>query len=158
AVENGISCISCHARGLIDKQDQVRGHVLSNVGAFARTTRETVPALYPPRERFAALVREDSRRFQEAVAKTGAPLSASEPVVTLMLRFEAELDLVLAAAEAGVPPAELLQGLERSQRLGRQLGPLRVAGGTVQRQAFVAAFPELVRTLRASHRARSDEP
>jgi tetratricopeptide (TPR) repeat protein len=148
AVENGISCMSCHARGLIDKHDQVRDHVLKNPAAFAKTTRETVLALYPPRDRFTALLREDSRRFQEAVAKTGAPLSASEPVVALTLRFEAELDLALAAAEAGVAPAELLRGLEESQRLARQLGPLRIEGGTIQRQAFVVAFPELVRTLK----------
>ncbi len=157
AVTNGISCMSCHARGLIDKQDQVRGHVLKNPGAFAPGTRETVLALHPPRDRFAAVVREDSRRFREAVAKTGAPLTQSEPVVALALRFEAELDLPLAAAEAGVTPAELLGALERSPRLARQLGPLRVEGGTVQRQAFVSAFPEVVRTLRlgAFHRPRN---
>jgi tetratricopeptide (TPR) repeat protein len=148
AVQNGISCMSCHARGLIDKQDQVRGHVLKNPGGFAPGTRETVLGLHPPRERFAALVREDSRRFREAVAKTGAPLSQSEPVVALALRFEAEMDLPLAAAEAGVTPAELLQALERSPRLARQLGPLRVEGGTLQRQVFVSAFPEIVRTLK----------
>jgi tetratricopeptide (TPR) repeat protein/mono/diheme cytochrome c family protein len=148
AVENGVSCMSCHARGLIDKPDQVREHVRKNPGGFAPGTRAAVLALYPPRDRFAALVREDSRRFREAVAKTGAPLSASEPVVALALRFEAELGLPLAAAEAGVTPAELLAALERSPRLARQLGPLRVAGGTVQRQAFVSAFPEVVRTLK----------
>ncbi len=148
AVANGVSCMSCHARGLIDKHDQVRDHVLKNPGAFAGTTRDTILAFYPPRERFSALVREDTRRFKEAVAKTGAPLSASEPVVALTLRFESELDLPLAAAEAGVAPAELLKALERSARLARQLGSLRVEGGTVQRQAFVTTFPELVRALK----------
>ena len=148
AVENGISCMSCHARGMLDKQDQVRDHVLKNPGAFAAGTRDAVLALHPPRARFAELIREDSGRFREAVAKTGAPLSASEPVVALALRFEAELDLTLAAAEAGVTPAELLQALERSPPLARRLGPLRVEGGTVQRQVFVSAYPEVVRTLR----------
>jgi tetratricopeptide (TPR) repeat protein len=148
AVENGLSCMSCHARGLLDKQDQVRGHVLKNPGAFAPGTRAAVLALYPPHDQFAALVREDTRRFRDAVAKTGAPLSASEPVVALALRFEAELGLALAAAEAGVAPAELLQALARSPRLARQLGPLRVEGGTVQRQVFVSSFPEVVRTLK----------
>jgi tetratricopeptide (TPR) repeat protein len=148
AVENGISCMSCHARGLIDKHDQVRDHVLKNPDAFAAATRDTVLALYPPRAKFSALIREDTRRFQEAVAKTGAPLSTSEPVVALTLRFESEMDLALAAAEAGVAPAELLGALGRSPRLARQLGPLRVQGSTVQRQTFVGAFPELVRALK----------
>ncbi|HEY5311821.1 MAG TPA: c-type cytochrome domain-containing protein, partial [Pirellulales bacterium] len=148
AVENGISCMSCHARGMVEKYDQVRDHVLQNAQAFARADRETILALYPPREKFAALLRQDARRFKEAVEKTGAPLSASEPIVTLALRFEAELDLALAAAEAGVRPEALLRGLEQSPRLARQLGPLRVQGGTVQRQVFVNTFPGLVRALR----------
>jgi tetratricopeptide (TPR) repeat protein len=154
AVENGISCMSCHARGLIAKDDQVRAHVLNNPGAFAAADRDTVLALYPPRDHFAALLRQDTRRFQEAVAMTRAPLSASEPVVALALHFEAELGLPLAAAEAGVRPEELLRALDRSPRLARQLGVLRVSGATVQRQAFTAAFAELVRVLRLGEHLR----
>jgi tetratricopeptide (TPR) repeat protein len=148
AVENGISCMSCHARGLVPKDDQVREHVLKNLAAFSREDRDTVLALYPPREKFAALVRADSRRFQEAVAKTGAPLSASEPVVAAALHFEAEMGLPLVAAEAGVRPEDLLGALGRSPRLAKHLGLLRVPGATVQRQVFVSLFPELVRALR----------
>jgi tetratricopeptide (TPR) repeat protein len=148
AVENGLSCMSCHARGLIEKADQVRGHVRRNARAFARPDVGSVLALYPPADTFTALLREDARRFQDAVARTGAPLSATEPVAALALRFEAELDLPLAAAEAGVAPDELVRALERSPELGKHLGPLRVEGGTVQRQVFVVAFPDLAAELK----------
>jgi Tfp pilus assembly protein PilF len=147
AVENGISCMSCHARGLLHKEDQVRAHVLQNPAAFAREDRDTILALYPPREQFAALVQEDTRRFQQAVARTGAPLSASEPVVALALHFEAEMSLPLVAAEAGVTPEELRRALDRSPRLAKHLGILRVPGATVQRQVFTSLFPDLVRVL-----------
>jgi tetratricopeptide (TPR) repeat protein/mono/diheme cytochrome c family protein len=147
AVENGLSCMSCHARGMIEKADQVRGHVLSNPGAFAAADVETVRALYPPGERFAALIREDARRFQAAVAQTGAPLSVTEPIAALALRFEAELDLPLAAAEAGVRSDEFVRMLERTPEMAKHLGPLRVAGGTVQRQVFVDAFADVVQAL-----------
>jgi tetratricopeptide (TPR) repeat protein len=148
AVENGLSCMSCHARGMIPKDDQVREHVLKNPNAFARKDRELALALYPPREEFAALVRDDAHRFQEAVKQTGAPLTNTEPVVALALHFEAEMGLALVAAEAGVRPEDLVTALERSPRLARNLGLLRVPGATVQRQAFVSVFPELVRVLR----------
>ncbi len=148
AVENGLSCMSCHARGLIDKADQVRDHVGKNARAFAPEDVDSVRALYPPREKFQELLQVDTRRFQEAVARTGAPLSATEPVAALALRFEAELDLPMAAAEAGVRPEQLLQALDRSPRLAQELGSLRVEGGTVQRQVFVDSFGELVRVLR----------
>jgi tetratricopeptide (TPR) repeat protein len=148
AVENGLSCMSCHAKGLIEKSDQVRDHILKNAAAFTQADVDTVLALYPPRDRFMELVRGDARRFQEAVAATGAPLSATEPVAALALRFEAELDLPLAAAEAGVTPAELLKALDRSALLAKELGSLRVEGGTVQRQVYVDAFGDLVEVLR----------
>jgi tetratricopeptide (TPR) repeat protein len=148
AVENGLSCMSCHSRGLIDKADQVRDHVARNARAFAPEDVDSVRALYPPREKFQQLLQADMRRFQEAVARTGAPLSATEPVAALALRFEAELDLPLAAAEAGVRPEQFLQALDRSPRLAQELGSLRVDGGTVQRQVFVDSFGELVRVLR----------
>jgi tetratricopeptide (TPR) repeat protein len=148
AVEDGLSCMSCHAKGLIEKNDQVREHVLKNAQAFSREDVDAVTALYPPREKFAELLRTDARRFQEAVARTGAPLSATEPVAALATRFEAELDLPLAAAEAGVRPDALRTLLARSPRLAQQLGPLQVEGGTVQRQVFVDAFGDLVRELR----------
>ncbi|MGE3807725.1 MAG: tetratricopeptide repeat protein, partial [Gemmataceae bacterium] len=148
AVVNGLSCMSCHARGLIDKADQVRDHVLRNADSFARADRDTILALYPPRPRFVELLERDARRFQDAVAQTGAPLSATEPVAALAARFEAELDLSLTAAEASVRPEGLLAALEQEPRLAKELGPLRVPGGTIQRQVFVAVFPELVSTLR----------
>jgi tetratricopeptide (TPR) repeat protein len=147
AVENGLSCMGCHARGMIDKADQVRDHVTRNAGAFARGDVELVRALYPPREQFAALIRRDARRFQEAVERSGAPLSATEPIVALALRFEAEMDAALVAAEAGCSPDVLLKAIDRSPRLAQQVGSLKVPGGTVQRTVFVDAFPDLVREL-----------
>ena len=161
AVENGLSCMGCHARGLIDKADQVRQHVTRNASAFTQRDVERVQTLYPTRERFAALLRQDARRFQEAVRRTGAPLTATEPIVALALRFEAEMGLSLVAAEAGCTPEVLLRVLERAPRLALLLGPLRVEGGTVQRTVFVDAFPDLVRELRLgthleSRRAKHD--
>jgi tetratricopeptide (TPR) repeat protein/mono/diheme cytochrome c family protein len=147
AVENGLSCMSCHARGMLEKTDQVREHVLANAASFPRGDVESVRALYRPSDAFTALLRKDAQRFQQAVAETGAPWSVTEPIAALALRFEAEMDRALVAAEAGVSAQRLLEGLTRSEDLGRRLGALRIEGGTVQRQAFVEVFPELVEVL-----------
>ena len=147
-VENGLSCITCHVRGIIDKTDQVRSHVLKNREAFSKTVVETILALYPSSDKMTALMHADAKRFQEAVARTGAPLSTTEPISALALRFETELDLPLVAAEAGVTAPEMLKVLERYPHLAKQLGPLRVEGGTVQRQVFVDTFQDLVGALK----------
>src|SRR5205823_1082367 len=49
AVENGLSCMGCHARGTIDKADQLRDHVTRNMQSFNRADAELVQALYPKR-------------------------------------------------------------------------------------------------------------
>jgi len=148
AVENGLSCMSCHQRGIIVKADQVRGHVERNAAAFTAGQVESILALYPAGDKMEALMRADAKRFQDAVAKIGAPVTTTEPIAALAERFEAELDLPLAAAEAGLTPAELLAVLQRQPQLARTLGPLRTQGGTVQRQTFVDNFPDIVEALR----------
>src|SRR5262245_46714457 len=47
AVENGLSCMSCHSRGIIEKTDQVRAHVVKNSEAFSKAASEAIFALYP---------------------------------------------------------------------------------------------------------------
>lgn len=148
AVENGLSCMSCHQRGMIAKADQVRAHVKNNAAAFTPAAIETIDALYPSVDKMAELMRGDAQRYLDALAKTGAPASATEPVAALTTRFEAELDLALAAAEASVSAAEMLKLLDRHPSLAKALGPLRTEGGTIQRQVFVDSFPDLADALR----------
>jgi tetratricopeptide (TPR) repeat protein len=147
-VINGVSCMFCHARGMIDKSDEIRSHVAKNADAFAEAEAKTILALYPPEKDFKSLLQKDAERFRRAVEATGVKLGATEPVAALVGRFEAELDLVTAAAEAGLTPADFLRALNRSGELAQRLGTLRIEGGTVQRQAFADCFEELVEVLR----------
>lgn len=146
AVTNGISCMSCHSHGIIDKQDQIREHVAKN-GAFDKREADNILTLYPPREKFAALVRQDAARFDDAVRATGASPGGTDPVVALASRYEWDLDADLAAAELGLPRAAFLEGLNRSPDLSRVMGQLGNANGTVQRAVFDSHYPQLVAAL-----------
>jgi WD40 repeat protein len=149
AVEAGISCMNCHARGIIPKDDQLREHVRKNKKAFSRADAELVDALYPPAKKMRQRMDEDSERFQKAVAKTGnKAISSVEVVMTMTLRYEADVDLPTLAAEAGVRPADLLPRLAASENLAKNLGALKVAGATASRQVVVQAFGDLVRELK----------
>ncbi len=150
AVVNGLSCMSCHAKGMIEKDDQVRAAVLDNPNGYSPEVLATVRALYPPADEFAKLVAQDKARFAQAVAATGGTLGETEPIVTLALRFEELVDLPLAAAEAGVSPDEFVKGLGRSPELASIFGALKVKvpAGTVQREVYLANFPLIVRDLK----------
>src|SRR5262249_42566291 len=62
-VETGLSCMTCHVRGLLPKDDQVRAHVLKNPDAFAAADRTAILALYVPHARMKALLEKDVERF-----------------------------------------------------------------------------------------------
>jgi mono/diheme cytochrome c family protein len=145
AVETGLSCMTCHTRGLIPKADQVRAHVMKNPQAFSAADVAAIKALYPPAAALRALLDEDSERFVKALTKTGVRPDDPEPTAAVTERYEAALDLAAAAAEAGLTPDELARRLRGAPELARALGALLTRGGTVQRSTFQAAFPDLVR-------------
>ena len=148
AVETGVSCMSCHLGGINPKADQVRDFVAKNSQAFSRGDAELIRALYPPEAKMKKLMEEDAERYRRAVAAAGAKVTKTEPVSTLTLRYEADVDLPTAAAEAGFSPEEFREKIAGSEILARNLGPLRVDGGTVSRQVFVQSFGDLVRDLK----------
>jgi hypothetical protein len=139
AVVNGISCMSCHSRGLIETADQVR-NLVAKTRAFDDEVVETVMALYPPRARMEELITGDMEQFARAVKQTGASLSQTEPVFALATQFEEEINVALAAAESGLELEEFQEVLGESPPLGQALGLLLV-GGTVKRDVYVDAFP-----------------
>jgi mono/diheme cytochrome c family protein len=147
-VETGISCLSCHAPGLLFKADQVRAHVEKNLTAFTPADVEMVRARYAPKARLKALVDEDNERYRRALAKLGLRGDEPDPVNAVTLRYEGTLDRRAAAAELGLTAAQLAERLKQSPTLARALGPLRLAGGTVQRQAFEEAFADAVSVFR----------
>jgi hypothetical protein len=148
AVEAGISCLACHARGINVKDDQIRDHVAKNRKAFSRKDAELIRALYVPREKMRALMEEDAERFRKAVEKTGNRVEGAEVVISMTLRYESDVDLPSLAAEVGMKPEQLAHHLAASESLARNLGALKLPGATVARQVVVQSFADLVRLLR----------
>jgi mono/diheme cytochrome c family protein/DNA-directed RNA polymerase subunit RPC12/RpoP len=157
AVENGLSCMACHSRGIVPKTDQIRTHVEKNSDAFSTEEIQILKSLYPPADRFHTLQEQDSEYFLAAVTKTGSPAGVTEPIVSLVSQFESELDLKRSAAEVGCTPTEFLDHLKRSPSLERSLGALKIPGGTIQRQVFTDSFLEIVRNMESASPHQKDE-
>jgi WD40 repeat protein/mono/diheme cytochrome c family protein len=146
AVEAGVSCMGCHATGILPKADQVIDHLAKNPKAFKRDEADVIRALYPGKEAGLKLMEADAKKYAEAVAKTGAKVSRFEAVSTITLKYEAEVDLVTAASEVGLTPEEFRGRISQSEALVKHVGALR-AGGTVTRQIWVQAFGDIAREL-----------
>jgi len=148
AVEMGISCMGCHIPGVHTKADQMHDFLDKNPKAFPKADYEIAKALYPPKEKTIAQMEEDAKRYRDAVTQTGAKIAKAEPIITMTLRYEGDLDAISAAAEVGLTYEEFQKRLGDSDVLGRNLGALRVPGGTVGRQLWVQAYGDLVRELK----------
>jgi hypothetical protein len=147
AVENAVSCIGCHANGIIDRADQIR--TAADRG-FEPADRDRIRALHPPATELSALFAADRQRFTDALAAIGVTPPADpadEPITAVAARYEAELDLRLAAAELGLRADELEARLDRSAAVRKALAALVTRGGTVKRDSWEALFPRAIRDL-----------
>lgn len=144
-VVNGLSCMSCHARGLLPKTDQIRPHVEKNAVAFGPDVVESIRATHPGKARFSAQVDQDNLRYLQALSTFGVRDPDQEPINLVTQRYEATVDGATAAAEMGVSAGDLARLIRQDAALTRTLGPLLTAGGTVQRSLLEDNFPELVR-------------
>jgi hypothetical protein len=147
AVENGLSCVSCHARGLIAKDDQVRESALEDPRRFTAQELEKVKALYPSPAVLRASIEADNQPYLSALKTLGVDAEAVDPITVTSSRYEAELDLRAASAELGMLPTDFLAAMPKLGSKGDVLAPLRVAHGRVKRDSFNAVFPEVLARL-----------
>ncbi len=149
AVVNGLSCMSCHVRGTIKKDDQIRASVLRNLNLFDNLESQQALALYPDNQVVQQKLEEDSQRFLRALKLAGGGNGGNraEPVGALVERFEQEVDLQLAAAETGLNKEQFLRALTIATKTSLPLGPLRAPGGTVQREVFLQSFTAFAEEL-----------
>jgi serine/threonine-protein kinase len=141
-VVNGLSCMSCHRRGMLGGfRDVVRtGHSLQGEAAGK------VYLLYRGPDAMDRLVQQDEDRFVAAVAKAVGPFAAAgskgagdarEPVGAAARRYLGDLDARAAACELGLRDAGELQELLRQEPGLRELGlgPLQ-EGAAVKREVW----------------------
>ena len=146
AVTNGISCMSCHDKGMQLKEDQVRDYALGNL-AFPKDARDILEEIFPPKEDMAELMKEDMERFLSGLKAAGVDpelkLGGEEIVSSLFQRFERDLTIRQAAAEIGM---ELEAFKERLNMGSADTFALkqRLEFNLVPRDQFVELFADLV--------------
>lgn len=159
-IRNGRSCMACHFGGMKGFKDDVRVGIETQMDAVF--DRDSALALYVPQARLDAFLQEDNARFQHAVEASGGKLSAdfrSEPINALARKFEAELTLVQAAAEAGLGETDFRERLAKSKRLTELgFGQLLVENGGFKRDAWSEYFPQMVVELSLGEYVRPVAP
>lgn len=153
-IRNGRSCIGCHFAGVKSFRDDVRPAIQRQGLQPDELDRALV--LYAPQDAIDRAVAEDGARFLRAEqslggksAKGAADVSAqTEPINALLRRFQSELPMALAAAEAGLEEREFYDRLRWNARLNSLgLGQLLTPGGAIKRNVWEKHFGEVAREL-----------
>jgi hypothetical protein len=129
------SCFGCHAQGPIRVEDVLRDVYERNIVNFDPSMEELaeVLATYPPQPELDALFAREQAAYRARLTQLGIPDDLGADVIsTTLARFERPLDLVHAAAELGVSPAQLSASISR---LSPELAGL-AAGLEVPRSDF----------------------
>jgi hypothetical protein len=146
AVTDGISCMSCHDKGMQLKEDQVRDYVLGNL-ALPKDARDIIEEVFPVKEDMNKLLKEDLERFVGSLKQAGVDpdlkLAGEEIVSSLFARFERDLTLQQAAAEIGMDVETFTQRLDMGSAQTFALKQ-RLSFNLVPRDQFVELFADLV--------------
>ncbi len=116
AIFNGISCMNCHARGMVTGfRDDIR-----NSHSVGGPAQQFVEKIYPEFERMQKLVEADRDSYIAAESKVTSKYlqqeDGGEPVGQVALRYFTNLDVLSAALELGLPDAKALQAVISTNR------------------------------------------
>lgn len=139
AILNGISCMNCHARGIIlGNPDDVRNS--HTVGGPAQDFLERI---YPERDQMNRAIETDRQSYAAAEAKITSRFlekaDVGEPVGKVALRYYASVDVRTAAMELGMFDLQALQAAIALNRNLAALGLGRLApknASTIQRAVW----------------------
>jgi len=144
-----VSCSGCHSTGFIPVVDEVRKLSLDNRIAlqFNNDEVEELEDVYPEPAAFAAIVADDSSSFyQRALDQLKLPIKGGDPISSVFLRFDRDIQLKDAAGDLGVTPDVLLRNL-------RDLNPVLTVldGGVQDRDDFTKFYVDSLCILSGSN-------
>ncbi|ASP19054.1 hypothetical protein ANTHELSMS3_00330 [Antarctobacter heliothermus] len=149
-VVNGISCISCHSKGMRFNDDSVREVALNNLSLPA-SARQTIDAIYPGKDVINEYFQRDSDAFLNTLASAGIEPSIKaaglEPVRGLFVyHVDYFVDFNQAANELGLTAEQLRS---RMAFAGHDMAGLltRLDISPIARDEWTAAYPVLLDKL-----------
>jgi mono/diheme cytochrome c family protein len=153
-IRNGRSCMGCHFAGIKSFRDDVRAAIQRQ--GLQPNDLERAMALYATQDAVDRAVAEDEARFLRAEHQLGGKYaskrwdtnSQTEPVNALSRRFESELTIELAAAEAGLETRDFSDRIRWDKLLNNLgLGQLLAPGGAIKRDVWEKHFGDVAREL-----------
>lgn len=145
-ISNGLSCITCHDRGIKTPlpADEIRA--IASSSAFTADEQRLIERLHPEQKKIDGWLSADETRFLKALKEAGVEQKAGrEPVYALAELFERPVTLAEAAAELGLEVADFDAKAKNSSSLFDI--HTQLAGAGIPRDTFATKFVELALRL-----------
>ncbi|WGW05536.1 DUF4384 domain-containing protein [Tropicibacter oceani] len=164
-VVNGISCISCHSKGIRLNEDRVRDVAINDFSLPAEA-RQVVDQIYPGQDEVAKYLEADTQQFFGAMRSAGLDPEITagglEPIRGLFVyHVDRFINFAQAANELGMSEDMLRQ---RAAFVGHDMASLimRLDQSPIARDEWTAAYPAILekvteyRPLVPQHRFAAD--
>jgi hypothetical protein len=140
-VTTGLSCMNCHVKGLIVRDDEIRADALRNGAEDINAVLE----IYSPVAELRELFEDDNNRYTSANAAAGITVMNDKSMHKLHNTHLDGITIDVVAGVLGIPVAEFKVAIDQaSALLPREIVTLRREGGTIDRDALEAAFDDIV--------------
>lgn len=143
-----LSCLSCHVKGYIEKEDMVREYVEES--DHPADVKAKIARVHKPFAELKKQMEADNGVFRKALAATGVSLDEPEPIVGTYRRWAAGLTLTQVAAELDVTPETLQASMKAKRNVGQILRELTISGATMRRNDFERWYYSLMCELHES--------
>lgn len=138
----GLSCISCHTKGVRDVKDEVRADAESG-SEFSAAERDEILKLYVPLSEMDRRIRDDRKRTVTAAAKADIKLERGndglDDLSFLANKYNRNVDLRIAAAEYGVTKKRYASGLVKGDSEAKRTKQ-QLEQGTMTRRELAPIF------------------
>ncbi|MBV0914194.1 DUF4384 domain-containing protein [Anianabacter salinae] len=146
-VVNGISCISCHSKGIRLNEDRVRDVAMADL-SLPPDVRQTIDAIYPGQDEVARWMERDTQAFLGTLASAGLDpeikAGGLEPVRGLFVyHVDLFVNFAQAANELGLTEDELRA---RAGFVGAEMASLllRLDQSPIARDEWTAVYPAML--------------
>lgn len=138
-----ISCLSCHTKGYIEKEDMVKSYV--NQSEASAAVKEKINRVHVDFDALKVQMEKDNTIFRDSLKKAGISVSEKEPIVENYRNWAIPgLSLSQVASELDLTPETLQNLINTDKSVGFLLRELKISGSTIKRSEFERSYFDLM--------------
>ena len=138
-----LSCLSCHAKGYIEKKDMVRDYV--SQANYSEQVKKKIQYHHVPLDDLKNQMAKDNQVLRTAMSEAEVNIDEPEPIVETYRNWAIPgLNIVQVASELEITPKSLKKLMAEDPKVKKVLKELVIEGSVLKRSEFEHAYYDLM--------------